>query len=167
MSYVIALLRLIHIVSAVMWVGLGAAMALYVAPAVANAGEIGVRYMKSLFTSTRIATAFPIVSGIAMLAGIILYITGDVGNNFSNTGQIVLGIGALFGIAAGVHGGAVAARSSRAFTESVSKYADNQPIPADALASLREQALAVGNHARVSFALMMVALICMGVARYL
>ena len=142
-------------------------MALYVAPAVVAAGESGYRYMKSLLTSTRIAMAFPMVSGIAILAGILLYITGDVGNNFSTTGQIVLGVGALFGIAAGVHGGAIAGRALRAFGESLSKLADNQPIANDALTTLREQASAVGNHARVSFALMVIALICMGSARYL
>jgi hypothetical protein len=166
MQYLIALLRLIHIFSATAWFGIGATMAMYIAPTVLAAGENGYRYMKSLLTSTRIATAFPMVSGIAMLAGILLYFTGDVAN-FSRVGQIVLGIGALAGIAAGIHGGAVAGRALRTFGETLAKYPDNQPIPADGLTTLHEQAAAVASHARVSFALVVIALIGMGSARFL
>ena len=98
MNLLFALLRLLHIVSAVMWVGLAAAMALYVFPGAAAAGESGFRYMKALYTKTSMAMAFPIVSGVTVLAGIILYIMG--GGNFTTTGKIILGIGALAGLAA-------------------------------------------------------------------
>jgi hypothetical protein len=166
MNFLIALLRLIHIFSAVAWFGLASMMALYIAPTVVAAGENGFRYMKSLLTGTRIASTFPMVTGVAMLAGILLYFFGDVAN-FSTTGQIVLGIGALAGIAAGIHGGAVSGRSLRTFGETLAKYPDNQPIPADGLALLRDQATAVASNARVSYILVVIALIGMGVARFL
>ncbi len=167
MNFLIALLRLIHIVTAVGWFGLAAAMATYVAPAVLAAGESGYRYFKALLTSTRIATAFPIMSGTAVVAGLLLYVTGDVNRNFSQTGQIVLGLGSLFGIAAAIHGGAVAGRATRNLGESVAKIGDNQPIPNDLLTTLREQAQEVASSARVSFILTVIALIGMGSARYL
>src|SRR5262249_26105918 len=117
-NFVLVLLRLIHIVAAVGWFGLASLMALYIAPSIVAAGETGYRYMKSLLMGTRIATAFPIMSGVAMLAGILLYFNSDW-RGFSTLGQIVLGIGALAGIAAGIHGGAVAGRAQRTFAETL------------------------------------------------
>src|SRR5258706_5963192 len=147
MNFLIALLRLIHIVTAVGWFGLAAAMATYVAPAVLAAGESGYRYFKALLTSTRIATAFPIMSGTAVVAGLLLYVTGDVNRNFSQTGQIVLGLGSLFGIAAAIHGGAVAGSSLRTICESVSKISGKQPLPHDLLTTLLEAAQEVALNA--------------------
>lgn len=166
MNILLTILRFIHIVAAVIWVGLGGTMALFVGPAAAAAGESGLRFMKALFTKTRFAMAFPVASGLAMLAGLLLYATGDV-STFSTTGQIVLGIGALFGMAAGIHGGAIAGRTSKAFVETLAKYPDDQPIPAEGLAALRQQAMKVGSDARTSFVLMAIALIGMASARYL
>src|SRR5260221_13021557 len=140
MNFLIALLRLIHIVTAVGWFGLAAAMATYVAPGVLAAGESVYRYFKALLTSTRIATAFPIMSGTAVVAGLLLYVTGDVNRNFSQTGQIVLGLGSLFGIAAAIHGGAVAGRATRNLGGSVAKKSDNPPLPNYLLTTFREQA---------------------------
>ncbi len=167
MTLVIALLRLIHIVSAVAWVGIGLMLALYVVPTSTQAGETGLRYLRSLIINRRITMAFGAAAGIAMLVGILLYITGDVSRNFSTTGQIVLGIGALFGIAAGIHGGAIVGRETTAFANALAQYPENQPIPADGLATLRALAVKVGSDARISFALMVIALIAMGSARYL
>ena len=47
-------LRLIHILSAVIWVGLGATLVYFVSPAARSAGESGLRFMKSMYTHTAI-----------------------------------------------------------------------------------------------------------------
>ncbi|MEP7288915.1 MAG: hypothetical protein ABI947_24445 [Chloroflexota bacterium] len=44
---------------------------------------------------------------------------------------------------------------------------DNQPITTEELAALREQAMKLDSDSRVSFVLMVIALIGMGTARYL
>ncbi len=168
MTLLVALLRLVHIVSGVAWVGLGLMMATFVLPAtVTAAGESGLRFMKTFFTHTRFGIAFPVASGLTILVGILLYITGDVGRNFASTGQIVLGIGALVGLAAGVHGGAITGRETTAYAKSLAQYGDDQPIPAEGLATLRAQATKLGADARISLALTVIALIAMGSARYL
>jgi hypothetical protein len=167
MTLLIALLRLLHIVFAVIWFGLGLAAALFIVPTATAAGESGLRYMKVLLSRTRFAMAFSATAGLTMLIGILLHITGDVTHNFASTGQIVLGIGALFGLAAGIHGGAVVGRETTAFARSLAQYPDNQPIPADGLATLRAQAVKLGSDSRISFVLTVIALIAMGSARYL
>lgn len=169
MNFVLVVLRLIHIVAAFVWFGVGAATLFYVAPAVAVAGESGLRYMKALITRTPYARTFPIAAGVTMLAGILLYLVPDIGSRFSTTGNIVLGIGALAGILAGIHGGAKTGRATRELGEALVQYVPdgNGSIPADGLTVLRERAQTLASDSRVSFVLMAIALLGMALARYL
>jgi hypothetical protein len=167
MTYVVALLRLLHIVSAFAWFGIGASMDMFVVPATVGGGPDGYRFWKSLYTKTRLENAFPIAASITVIAGILLYITGDT-SKFTTTGNIVLGIGALFGIFAAGHGGAALGKATREFSTSLKTYViDNQPIAADGLAILDAQIKKIAIHTRISFVLMLIALIGMGSARYL
>jgi hypothetical protein len=165
MSLLISALRLIHIVAAFAWFGIGSTLAFYVAPSALEAGESGMRFLRSMFLNTSVVKAFPITGGITMLAGILLYLTGDPSRNFTTTGNIVLGIGALAGIAAGIHGGAATGRANNTLLASL-KSAGDQPS-GETLTSLRAQAQQLLMHSRVSFALMAIALIGMASARYL
>jgi hypothetical protein len=168
MDIVLVLLRLLHLVSAFVWFGLSAALALYIAPAALAAGENGMRFLKSLLVQTAVARVFPIASGLTMLAGILLYIVGNSASHFSSTGNIVLGIGALAGIVAGIHGGAVTGRSTQTLGAALAqRVPEGGAIPADALPSLRQMTEKLTSDARLSFVLMAIALIGMGSARYL
>jgi hypothetical protein len=169
MDYTLVLLRLLHIVAAFMWVGVGASIAFFIMPTVQAAGENGVRYASTLLKHTAIARVFPISAGLTMLAGILLYIAGDVRNHFSNTGNAVLGLGALVGILAGIHGGAFTGRAMRRLGAILSEKlpSDDQAVRADDLMVLREQAAKVVAHARVSMVLTILALLGMASARYL
>lgn len=164
----VAILRLIHIVAAFSWFGLGSAMFFYIGPAAAASGESGVRFIKSLLTNTRFPMAFPISAGVTVLAGILLYVPGGASNHFTQLGNIVLGIGALAGLAAAVHGGAVTGRATAAYGAALNQYVvDNQPISAEGGAALRESAMKVAEHTRISFLLTVIALLAMASARYL
>lgn len=169
MDIVLVLLRLLHIIFAFTWVGLGIALTFFVAPAAAAAGESGLRFMKSLVTRTSFPMVIASASGLTTLAGILLYITGSPNTHFSQTGNIVLGIGAAAGLLATIHGGAVTGRATRALGESLAKNVPdgNQPIAANALAELRDLGMKLGTHSRLSMVLMVIALIGMGSARYL
>jgi hypothetical protein len=168
MDLLVAGLRLIHIVSAFAWFGLGATMALYVAPAALAAGEGGLRFFKSLLVNTAFARAFPIAAGLTTLAGILLYLVGNSASHFSSTGNIVLGIGAVAGLLAAGHGGMATGRLTATFAEALARsVSDNQSIAGDALTSLREQATKLAANSRISFYLMVIALLGMASARYL
>lgn len=162
------LLRLLHIISAFAWLGLGAATTFYVAPAAITAGESGFRFLKTLLTRTSYGSIFGATAGLTMLAGILLYIVGSP-SRFSQVGNMVLGIGVLAGIVAGIHGGAITGRATRALGEALAQRVPDgeQSIPADSLPVLRELAAKVLSHSRVSFILMAIALVGMGSARYL
>jgi hypothetical protein len=168
MDILFAALRLIHIVAAVAWVGFGLTTFLYIGPAAASAGESGLRFLKSFLTGTSYAMMFPIAAGVTMLAGILMYLL-NAPSHFTTTGNIVLGIGAIAGILAGIHGGAVTGRATRALGEALNQHIppDNQPITTDGLSVLRERAQELASHSRISVILAVVALIGMASARYL
>ncbi|MBI1276661.1 MAG: hypothetical protein GC179_00900 [Anaerolineaceae bacterium] len=168
MDILLVLLRLLHIVSAVSWVALGGTLTLYIAPAAVKAGEEGYRYLKTLFTRTAYTRLVPMVAGTTTLAGILLYLVGNAPSHFSQTGNMVLGIGAAAGFIATVHGGAVTDRATKALVKALTVLPDdNQPIPSATVTELNTLAAALLGHARISMILMMVALVCMGSARYL
>lgn len=160
MDIVLVLLRLIHIVSAFVWVGLGATLTLYIAPAAVAAGETGFRYLKSLLTQTAFARIIPMVSGLTTLAGILLYLFGNSASHFSQAGNMVLGIGALAGLIATIYDGAMTGRATNALGAALTK--DGTP-----LAQLNDLAAKLLSHARISLVLMIIALVGMGSARYL
>ncbi len=164
----VAILRLVHILAAFSWFGLGLAMTVFVAPAAAAAGESGLRFFKSLFTNTRFGPAIPAAAGITTLFGILLYLFGGATSHFTQLGNIVLGIGALAGLAATIHGGAITSRTTREYVAALNQYvADNQPIAAEGAAALRERAMKLATDTRISFYLMVIALLGMASARYL
>jgi uncharacterized membrane protein len=169
MDIILVLLRLLHIVAAVAWVGLGVTVTFYMAPAALAAGEGGMRFLKTLLTRTSFGSIFGTAAGLTMLAGILLYVHGNALRNFSQTGNIILGIGAAAGILATIHGGAVTGRATRALGEALAQHVpdDGGSISPEGLATLRERAMKMGSHSRISFYLMVVALIGMASARYL
>jgi hypothetical protein len=168
MDFLVVLVRLLHILFAVAWVGMGFTLAMFVGPAAGAAGESGLRFLRSLYVNTKLPVAIASVGGLTVLAGIILYILGSP-SRFSSTGNMVLGFGAVIGIAAVIHGGAVTGRATRAVAEALAQNvpADNQPIQTDKLPALRDSMMALASHSRISFILTVVALIAMGTARYL
>ncbi len=169
MDIVLVVLRLLHIVAAFAWVGLGAATAFYIVPAALASGESGLRYLNTVFTRTSYGPIFGVVGGLTVLAGILLYLVGNAASHFSTTGNIVLGIGAVAGLLAAGHGGATTGRASRALGEALAQYKLDAggTIPAAGVSTLQQQVTSLLSHSRVSLALMIIALIGMGSARYL
>jgi hypothetical protein len=168
MDIIHVLLRLLHIAGAFGWVALGAITTLHVAPAAVAAGETGYRYLKTLFIKTAYTRMLAPVAGITTLAGILLYAVSNSASYFSQTGNMVLGIGAAAGLIAAIHGGALTGRATTALNKALEKVPDgNQSIPAATLTELNSLATTLLGHARISLILMIVALVCMGSARYL
>lgn len=168
MDIIHVILRLLHIVCAVLWFGLGVTQTFFVFPAAAKAGESGMRYLKSIFRNTPIVMAIPVVAGLTTLAGLLLYATGSH-NEFTTPGNIVLGIGALAGIAATFHGGAVTGRATKALAAALEAHVpeSSSAIAPEATANLNGLVAKLDEHSRISLILMTVALLGMGLARHL
>jgi len=160
-------LRLIHIMSAVAWFGMAMVMFAFLIPAERLAGESGLRFMKAIFTGTRLPRAFGPVAGTATLAGILLFIFGDVRVHFSDTAIIILGIGAAAGILAAGHGGTATGRYTAAYAEALTKnLVDNQSPTAEGSAAIEAAREKFVLHVRISFFLVLISLVFMASARY-
>lgn len=103
MGLINALLRVIHISSTLMWVGLSFSDTLFVIPAQKAAREKGVTVTKELYYPKGLLKAYPFVALASAVTGILLYLTGSR-KHFSPQGNVVLGIGAISGAAAFIHG---------------------------------------------------------------
>lgn len=169
MDILLVLLRLLHIVAAFAWVGLGGTLALFIAPTVAIAGDNGYRFLKTFLNKTPIARLIPIAAGLTMVAGLLLYAVGNSPSQFTSTGNAVLGIGAVFGIVAGIHGGAVTGRATTALAKALEANVpdEKKPIDADTTTQLQTLLTKLIADSRISFVLMAIALVGMGSARYL
>lgn len=164
----IILLRLLHIIFAFVWFGITLTLTFFVCPAAARAGESGLRFYKSLLTSTPVAMLFATSAGLTVLIGILLIITGDPNRNFTTTGQNVLGIGVLAGLAAVTYGDARTVRTMRKYGQALMQdVQDNSPISGEEAEKLRTLGATLASQSRVTFYLVLIALLGMGLARYL
>ncbi len=69
----IIVLRIIHIVSGVFWVGGSLFLGLFIGPTVNATAEAGQKFMAHLITKARLATRVSAAAGLTVLAGAILY----------------------------------------------------------------------------------------------
>jgi hypothetical protein len=158
MDVLLVILRLVHIIAAASWFGLGLTSYFFINPAAINSGEGGMRFLKAFYSLPMASSIMAMVAGTTTLAGLLMYAFTNVSSRFSSTGNIVLGIGAVAGIAATIHGGAVMGRAGKAVEEALAS-GDNELA--------RTRTMEQQSHARVSMVLMIVALIGMASARYL
>lgn len=167
MDIVLVLLRLIHILGAFVWIGVSFTQVFLISPALAKSGESGLRFAKAMNAQPISRPLFPVAAGVTVLAGILLYLVGNSASHFSQTGNIVLGIGAVAGLAAAGHGGAVTGRLAGELGRLVNQYVTDQGFNPEGLPAIRAIATKLAMHTRISFVLMLVALIFMSSARYL
>lgn len=169
MDILLVSLRLIHIVAGVVWFGLGAAQVFVLVPATRSTGLSGYRFLKGVFNTTPLATAFGITALLATLAGLALYIFANSASHFSGLGNAVLGVGAIAGLGAFGHGAMATGRYTGEFAKTLNEQLpdDDKPLADSALAAIQTSFDKLATHSRISFWMMLVALLCMGLARYL
>lgn len=169
MDYTLVALRLAHIVAAFAWVGVGTMLTFVILPSIQQADGARARALGAVLIHPWVIRALPISSGLTMLAGILLYAVSRAGSHFSSTGNVVLGIGALAGILAGIHGGALTGRALRALGDRLTRASrqDEQAQTVDGGQDWQGLARRAMAHSRISLLLMMIALLGMASARYL
>src|SRR5690349_7325037 len=115
MDVYLIVLRLIHIIAAFLWFGTGFYSSVFLFPAIAELGDAGGQVMKVLGKNRLFALVFPISAGVTVLAGILLYIKPGEQGIFSSAGWASISVGALAGLLAAGHGGAVIGRATNAY----------------------------------------------------
>ena len=122
-----ALLRLVHILAGIFWVGATLVLAAFILPAARAVGPAAGQFMSQLMLRQRLQFWINVTMTLAILAGFALYgldsrISGG-GFGRSATGM-TLGLGALLAIAAAGVGGAMAQPTARKLSDIAQRMQD-------------------------------------------
>ncbi len=166
MNYLVLVLRLIHIVAGVFWVGGAMLSTFFLSPAVAATGEAGQKIMGYMVTKGRISVRMTTAAILTVLAGLALYWIDSAGLTSSWTTSAAgwgFGIGGLFaviGMGLGMLVGRNAAKLGR-----IASAAQGKPTQAQMLemeSAQRQMSLA----SQVSMIALIISVILMATARY-
>lgn len=169
MSMLVIVLRLVHILSAIVWLGGQVVLVGYVLPTVRRTGPEGARFAQSLAGESGLPKLLTVVSILATVAGLALFdfTSGHFDRVWmgSPTG-IAYSTGMLFGLMAFLHGlgaGATARRFATLSRTVAGGGGAPSPEQAKQLEVLRGK---MGANGRVSVGLLLIAAAAMSIARY-
>ena len=168
MRWDLLVLRLIHIVSAVCWVGGTLLMVGFVLPSVKRAGPDGGKFMQ-LLVQRKMPQYLGIMAALLVLSGALMYwvVSGHLQAQWLGTSRgIMLTLGALFGIGAALSGTVFTAPAATRL-EAIGRQVQTSggPPSAEQAAEMRslQQRLVTGAH--ITAGLMVVALVLMVVSK--
>jgi len=166
MIYLIWLLRIIHIVAGVFWVGGTLIMTFFVGPAVGALGEPGQKFVGHLMNNLKFSNRMAMASGSTILAGAILYgLDARAGSSWLQSSFAMgLGIGAVFALI-GFVAGMMIGRTTRAMAELGAKM-QGQPSPAQ-LSEMQGIQKRLATVSMISTVSVILATVFMAIARYL
>lgn len=166
MTYLIWLLRIVHIVGGVFWVGGTLTMAFFIAPTVGATGEAGQKFVGHLMNNLKFSNRMAAAAGLTILAGLTLYgLDARAGAAWLRSGfAIGLGIGAAFALIGFIFG-LLVGRTTKAMAELGAQF-QGKPSPAQ-LAQMQSLGKRQASYANSSAALLIIALVFMAIARYL
>jgi uncharacterized membrane protein len=167
MTYLIWLLRIIHIVGGVIWVGGTLIMTFFIGPTVSATDEAGQRFVGHLMNNLKFSNRMAAASGATVLAGVILYwidsqgftsawMTSGAGRGF--------GIGAAFALIGFVYGMLIG-RTTKAMAQLGAQMQGN-PSSAQ-LAQLQTIRKQQATYSIISTVTLLLSVIFMSIARYL
>lgn len=166
MNILVLVLRLVHIVAGVFWVGSAMLNAFFIIPAVAATADAGKAVMNHLMTKARLSMRISVASGLTVAAGAALYWIDSQGLTsawqYSGPG-IGFGIGgflALIGMGLGFLVGSNAQRLGQLAAQSQGKPSPEQVAQ---IQDAQKRMTSFGNTSTIALVL---ALACMATARY-
>ncbi len=159
-ALVITVLRLLHIVGGLIWVGAAIVMSCYIEPTLERAGASGRPFLRKLYADTSLPRLISLSALITTVAGLLLYGLMSYHETMSSGMGMVLTLGSLFGLLAYLHGLFAVWRSAGRFAAMAAS--DN----GDEAALTRLQAK-LRRNGRVSMWLALVSLVLMAGARYI
>lgn len=161
--YVVWLLRIIHIVAGVFWVGGTLIMTFFVAPTIGATGEAGQKFIAHLMNNLKFSNRMATASGSTILAGILLYARGGTAF-FESRFALGLGIGAVFALVGFVFGMLIG-RTIKAMAQLGSQM-QGKPSP-DQLAQMQTLQKRQATVSMISTVSVLLATVFMAIARYL
>ncbi len=166
MDYVTLVLRLIHVVAGVFWVGSAMVSTFFLTPAVAATGSAGQQTMAHMVNKGRMSVRIMGAAILTVLAGAALYWRDSQGFTSAWTSSGPgwgFGIGAVLALA-GMGFGMAVGQSAHKLGE-ISAATKGNPSP-EQIAELKAIQKRMSTASNVSTALLILALVCMATARY-
>ena len=122
MGAYVTILRIVHILGAMTWVGGVFFTTFMLGPTIGALGPEGGKVMGHLVNKMRLTAYLSVAGGLTVLAGILLYerqldLFGGMGSYLDTTHGVFISIGAIAGIAAIIVGGAVTGRTAKELTD--------------------------------------------------
>ena len=167
MIYLIWLLRIIHIVGGIFWVGGTLIMTFFIGPTVGATAEAGQRFVGHLMNDLKFSNRMAIASGSTILAGFILYWIDSQGFTsawMSSGAGRGFGIGAGFALIGFVFG-ILVGRTTKAMAQ-VGAQIQGKPSP-DQMTQLQALRKKQATYSMIAAATLILATIFMAIARYL
>jgi uncharacterized membrane protein len=166
MTYLIWLLRIIHIVAGVFWVGGTLFMTFFVGPAIGATGEAGQKFVGHLMNNMKLSNRMSAAAGLTILAGLILFgLDARAGAAWVRSSfGIGLSIGAAFAIL-GMIFGIMIGRTTKSMAE-LGAQMQGKPSPSQ-LTQMQSIQKQQATYSRISTISLILATVFMAVARYL
>lgn len=166
MNAVTLVLRLIHIVSGVFWVGAGLVSAFFISPALAATGEAGQKMMGHMIQKGRMSVYITAAAILTVLAGAALYWRDSQGFTSPWTSSAAgwgFGIGAVAGII-GLGTGMGVGMNAKKLGE-IAAAAQGKPTP-EQISEMQAAQKRMSTASKLSTVALVIALACMATARY-
>jgi uncharacterized membrane protein len=166
MIYLIWLLRIIHIVGGVIWVGGTLTMTFFIGPTIGATAEAGQKFVGHLMNNLKFSNRMSAAAGLTVLAGFILYgLDARAGAAWVRSGMgIGLSIGAVFAII-GFITGIMIGRTTTAMAQLGAQF-QGKPTPAQ-MTQMQAIQKQQSTYSITSAIALILAVIFMAIARYL
>ena len=166
MIYLIWLLRIIHIVGGVFWVGGTLIMTFFIGPTIGAIGEPGQRFVGHLTNQLKFSNRMSIAAGSTVLAGFILYaLDARAGSAWLRSSfAIGLGIGAAFAVIGFVFG-IMIGRTTKAMAQ-LGGQIQGKPS-AEQMGRLEDLRKRQATYSSIAALTLILATVFMAIARYL
>ncbi|HEX5941820.1 MAG TPA: hypothetical protein VFY66_06050 [Anaerolineales bacterium] len=166
MIYLIWLLRIIHIVAGVFWVGGSLVMTFFIGPTIGAIGEPGQKFVGHLMNNLKFSNRMAAASGLTILAGAILYgLDARAGSAWLRSSfAIGLGIGAIFALIGFVLG-IMVGRTTKAMAQ-LGAQMQGKPSPSQ-LAEMQAIQKRQATFSMASTIAIVLATVFMAIARYM
>jgi uncharacterized membrane protein len=166
MIYLIWLLRIIHIVAGVIWVGGTLIMTFFIAPTIGATGESGQRFVGHLMNNLKFSNRMSAAAGSTILAGFILFwLDSRAGESWLRSSFATgLSIGAAFAIIGFVFG-IMTGRTARAMAQ-LGAQIQGKPSP-DQVAQMQAIQKRQATYSTIAAITLVLAVVFMAIARYM
>ena len=166
MIYLIWLLRILHIVAGVFWVGGTLFMTFFVGPTIGATGEAGQKFVGHLMNNLKLSNRMSAAAGTTVLAGLILFwLDARAGEAWMRSSFATgLGIGAVLAII-GMVFGILIGRTTKAMAQLGASFQGGPTT--EQMTQMREIQKKQATYSMISAVSLVLATIFMAIARYL